>query len=116
MIGASGSSSPPDTVPRVNASAMVPMVARVLRYRRETFDIFTLTIELPTGHGFAPGQFHMLYAFGVGEIPISVSGGSADRRELIATIVPSVPSQPLWVSCGPAESSVCAAHSAARGR
>ena len=29
---------------------------------------------------FAPGQFAMLYAFGVGEVPISVSGDLARRR------------------------------------
>jgi NAD(P)H-flavin reductase len=72
---------------------MVPTVVRVRKYRRETHDTFTLTLELPTTHrspltthGFQPGQFHMLYVFGVGEIPISIGGGSCEHRELIVTI------------------------------
>jgi NAD(P)H-flavin reductase len=52
-----------------------------LRYRissrvEETHDTVTLTLE-PAEHpiaAFRPGQFTMLYPFGVGEIPISVSG------------------------------------------
>ncbi len=43
--------------------------------RRDTVDTWTLALE-PVGGGFAvaPGQFVMVYAFGVGEVPISVSG------------------------------------------
>jgi NAD(P)H-flavin reductase len=56
---------------------MVPVAHRVVDRRPETADTTTLTLE-PTGDGlppWAPGQFTMVYAFGVGEIPISVSGG-----------------------------------------
>ncbi len=48
------------------------VVARVV----ETADVVTLTLE-PRGRQLAdvePGQFVMLWGFGVGEIPISVSG------------------------------------------
>src|SRR5262249_9767622 len=41
-------------------------------------DTWTLELEPAGGVGvgpFAPGQFSMLYAFGAGEVPISVSGG-----------------------------------------
>jgi NAD(P)H-flavin reductase len=75
-----------DAARSVDASPMHPTVVRVRTYRRETHDVFTLVIELPEGHQFSPGQFHMMYVFGVGEIPISVSGGSAARRELVATV------------------------------
>jgi len=34
---------------------------------------------------FAGGQFNMLYVFGVGEVPISISGDPADSRQLIHT-------------------------------
>jgi NAD(P)H-flavin reductase len=56
--------------------AMVPLWYRVAGKRRETHDTWTLTIEpdaepMPR---FAPGQFAMLYVFGTGEVPISVSG------------------------------------------
>jgi anaerobic sulfite reductase subunit B len=51
----------------------------VVRARwRETPDTVTLDLAPVSGEPapFAPGQFNMLYAFGVGEVPISVSGGS----------------------------------------
>ena len=56
---------------------MLPIACRVRRVQRETQD--TLTLEIVperngTGPSFKPGQFNMLYAFGVGEVPISVSG------------------------------------------
>jgi NAD(P)H-flavin reductase len=55
---------------------MVPVSYRVARRRRETHDSWTLELEPHGGASvqpFAPGQFAMLYAFGKGEIPISVS-------------------------------------------
>jgi NAD(P)H-flavin reductase len=54
---------------------MLPQTFRVRRVLRETPDTFTVEIEAATGDqtfGFAPGQFNMLYAFGVGEIAISI--------------------------------------------
>ena len=54
---------------------MVPASYRVARRRQETHDSWTL--ELEPVHAelepLAPGQFAMLYAFGKGEVPISVS-------------------------------------------
>ncbi len=60
----------------VLADPMAPRSYRVQRVRRETGDVSTLWLE-PVEDGtanFAPGQFNMLYAFGVGEVPISISG------------------------------------------
>lgn len=55
-----------------------PYVVR--QNRRDTAD--TVTLALAPTHGppltFLPGQFDMLYAFGVGDVAISVSGRSAD--------------------------------------
>jgi NAD(P)H-flavin reductase len=55
---------------------MVPVPYRVARRHRETHDAWTLELE-PHGDAtvepLAPGQFAMLYAFGKGEVPISVS-------------------------------------------
>lgn len=61
------------------ADAMMPAPYRVQRVRRETHDTFTLEIapEGPSPSGFAPGQFNMLYVFGVGEVPISISSDPA---------------------------------------
>ncbi|HWI57200.1 MAG TPA: FAD/NAD(P)-binding protein [Bacillota bacterium] len=60
---------------------MLPRPYRVERWRHEMGDTFTLDLtpaEGAEGGGFAPGQFNMLYAFGVGEVPISIS---SDPRE-----------------------------------
>ncbi|MEU8307324.1 FAD/NAD(P)-binding protein [Actinomadura sp. NPDC048955] len=54
---------------------MVPVPYRVTARRAETADTVTLALE-PVGAPIpepAPGQFTMMYAFGVGEAPISVS-------------------------------------------
>jgi anaerobic sulfite reductase subunit B len=61
-----------------------PLAARVLARRRETRDTWTLELQ-DDAPRFAPGQFAMLYAFGVGEVPISVSGGR-DPGGLLHTI------------------------------
>jgi NAD(P)H-flavin reductase len=55
---------------------MAPRPFRVERKSRETYDTWTLSLAPAGGEPFdvAPGQFTMLYAFGVGEVPISVSG------------------------------------------
>ncbi|HXN10542.1 MAG TPA: FAD/NAD(P)-binding protein [Steroidobacteraceae bacterium] len=68
------------------AGAMVPEPYRVRRRRRETSDTWTLTLEPLAGEGIspAPGQFTMVYAFGIGEIPISVSG--IDDGYLVHTV------------------------------
>jgi anaerobic sulfite reductase subunit B len=56
--------------------AMTPQPFAVARRKRETADTWTLELEPRGGEplGLAPGQFTMLYAFGIGEVPISVSG------------------------------------------
>ena len=58
------------------AGAFVPSPFRVGDRRRDTADTWTLALEPLDGGGFAvaPGQFVMVYAFGVGEVPISVCG------------------------------------------
>jgi anaerobic sulfite reductase subunit B len=55
---------------------MTPRPFRVVRRRRETRDTWTLELEPVAGEPLRtlPGQFTMLYAFGVGEAPISISG------------------------------------------
>jgi NAD(P)H-flavin reductase len=56
---------------------MVPKTRRVKRVIRETHDTLTLLVETSNDEAersFAPGQFNMLYAFGVGEVPVSISG------------------------------------------
>ncbi len=67
---------------------MAPRWHRILQRRRENHDTFTLELT-PVDQGaamaFAPGQFNMLYVFGVGEIPISISGDPGQPERLIHT-------------------------------
>lgn len=68
---------------------MIPVQFLVHRVRRETADTYTLNLTRPGGaadFSFAPGQFNMLYAFGVGEVPISISGDPAHPETLIHTV------------------------------
>ncbi len=67
---------------------MLPQRYRIQRVRREIPDTFTLELEPENGGDipqFATGQFNMLYVFGVGEIPISISGDPNKRRPLVHT-------------------------------
>jgi NAD(P)H-flavin reductase len=70
------------------ADAMVPRLARVRRRRQDGPQVWTLDIEAddPSGSGFRPGQFNMLTVFGVGEVPISLSGDATDPGRLVHTI------------------------------
>ncbi len=68
---------------------MVPRPFRVVQYRRELRDTFTLTLEPLSGPAefhFQPGQFNMLYQLGAGEVPISISGDPAQPHRLTHTI------------------------------
>ena len=57
---------------------MVPRPFRLVERRQDTADTFTLMLEPAESDplGFVPGQFMMLSVFGVGEVPISVSGAA----------------------------------------
>lgn len=66
---------------RVASEPMLPSLYRIQRVSPETDDTFTL--HLLPGHNatelpFAPGQFNMLYVFGVGEVPLSISSNPSD--------------------------------------
>lgn len=73
------------TDPPPVADPMLPAPWRIEQIRRETTDTFTLSLA-PVGtvesFSFAPGQFNMLYVFGVGEVPISISGNPAEPLPL----------------------------------
>jgi len=68
-------------------SPMQPLAYEIVRTRRETKDTMSFDLE-PCGNTipvFEPGQFNMLYVFGRGEVPISISGGSRDGRTITHT-------------------------------
>jgi NAD(P)H-flavin reductase len=68
--------------------AMLPNVWEIRSLRHDTHDTFTLSLAEPGGAQlpFAPGQFNMLYVFGVGEVPISISGDPTKPETLVHTI------------------------------
>jgi NAD(P)H-flavin reductase len=84
---------------------MLPDLYRVEGMSRETRDTFTLSLEAMDGSPpspFAPGQFSMLYVFGVGELPISISGDPEQPR-LVYTVRSVGPATQALVSCRPGD-------------
>lgn len=69
-----------------------PMVSQPYVVRgvaKETPDTFTLTLapeKESNGALFQPGQFSMLWVFGVGELPISISGHALQSDQLVYTV------------------------------
>src|SRR3974390_1040859 len=75
----------------VNATALHPMTPspfRVRNVRRETRDVFTLELQPENGTSrftFAAGQFNMMYVFGMGEVPMSITGDTGKSDVLVHT-------------------------------
>lgn len=64
-----------------------PTPREIVRRTRETADTFTLGLDAgERGLPFQPGQFNMIYVFGVGEAAISISGDPARPDRLVHTI------------------------------
>jgi len=64
---------------------MLPVLHRIRAVKQETDDTFTL--ELSPAHpsseaSFVPGQFNMVYVYGVGEVPISISSDPANAPNI----------------------------------
>lgn len=80
-----------DTVAKavvIDDSPMVPTAFVVRKVKRETQDTFTLELRGTrngTKFAFLPGQFNMVYVYGVGEVPISISGDPEDTTTLVHT-------------------------------
>jgi NAD(P)H-flavin reductase len=67
---------------------MLPVPYRIRRVRQELADTFTLELAPADGSQrltYRPGQFNMLYVFGTGEVPISVSGDPKNTKVLVHT-------------------------------
>ena len=66
-----------------------PQFWRIVEKTIETSDIATMVLRPGADAAplkFAPGQFNMLYAFGCGEVAISISGDPNDDGRLVHTI------------------------------
>jgi NAD(P)H-flavin reductase len=75
-------------MPSAEDNPMMPQPWIVRQVAKETPDTFTLALEPANGAdaGFQPGQFSMLWVFGVGELPISISGDPEDAHHLTYTV------------------------------
>jgi NAD(P)H-flavin reductase len=67
---------------------MAPEFFSIKRVQKDTYDTFTMELDPVMGRRFffAPGQFNMLYVFGVGEVPISISGDPGRPDALVHTV------------------------------
>jgi len=71
-----------------HTGAMSPVAFRVAAREQDTVDTWTVTLEPVSGPGpsIGPGQFMMVYAFGIGEVPISVSGTPGVPGPVVLTV------------------------------
>jgi NAD(P)H-flavin reductase len=80
----------PATSSSPDGSALFTPVPYVVERRVvETADTVTMVLKPANGHAtprFAPGQFNMVYRFGLGEVPVSISGDPSRPEELVHTV------------------------------
>jgi NAD(P)H-flavin reductase len=68
-------------------NALVPAPFRIARRTQELEDTVTFHLDCAARPlQFRPGQFNMLYVFGVGEVAISLSGDPAHPAEILHTV------------------------------
>ena len=68
---------------------MLPQSYVVKQVDKETPDTFSLVVhplKHSNGTGFLPGQFSMVSVYGVGALPISISGDPAQQKSLVYTV------------------------------
>ncbi len=85
----SSNAAPAGAFPTSEPSPYAPRPYVVRERTEETGDIATLVLAPADGvvaRPFVPGQFNMLYAFGVGEAAISISGPLGPEGELVHTV------------------------------
>lgn len=84
-----GDAASPGTGQVEGKHPLAPMTYHVTKRTSETEDTVTLQFEPTRGKvvpAFFPGQFNMLYVFGIGEAAISVSGDPSKAGSLVHTI------------------------------
>ncbi len=74
-----------------DTNLLLPYEAEVVAREQESTNIFSLRLRLTddavrAAFRYAPGQFNMLYLYGVGEVPISIVNDAQGGEELIQTV------------------------------
>jgi len=78
--------SVPDHVRQPDPMATgVYIIKRVIKDTHDTFTLELAAKKPSARKTFLPGQFNMLYVYGVGEVPISISGSPGDLDMLVHT-------------------------------
>jgi NAD(P)H-flavin reductase len=75
----------------MGAATHYPAEAEIIARAQESPSIVSLTVRLTSSayandFNFQPGQFNMLYLYGIGEIPVSISSDPASSDTLTHTI------------------------------
>ncbi len=73
---------------RKSDEPMLTEAFTISRIWKETIDTFSMKLESTQSGGdfyFSPGQFNMLYVYGIGEVPISISGDPISKKGIIHT-------------------------------
>lgn len=70
---------------------VIPFAAQICERRQESPDVFSIALQaldpmIDAQYRFLPGQFNMLYVFGVGEVAISIVSDHEDQTPLTHTI------------------------------
>ena len=77
---------PIDRAAESKTDCLVPQPFAVARARKESADVATIELTPPAPFAFGPGQFNMLYAFGLGEVAISLSGDPDNVNKIVHTV------------------------------
>jgi len=75
----------------INHNYDLPKDAIIVDRQQELKDVFTLTLafsdpEIHAQYQFSPGQFNMLYLYGIGEVAISIISSPEDDQKHLHTI------------------------------
>jgi len=72
----------------MSVNILQPEMYRIMSKKREAENSFTFELQSLEQKPvkFSPGQFNMLYAFGIGEVPISFSGDPTIQNSIVHTI------------------------------
>lgn len=73
----------------VKKDGMQTVFHPIQRFIRETHDTISFELMASNNNGkfhFRPGQFNMLYLYGIGEVPISISGDPGNPSKIAHTV------------------------------
>lgn len=81
-------------IEETHLNARVPTVAEIMQFTRETKSIFTLHLSFVERYrhqtySFHPGQFNMVYLYGVGEVAISIVS-DPDQKEIFSHTIRAI--------------------------